>query len=218
MLDLDGTLTKGGEDRITTELRSMLAQFKKTGWLLILATGRDKKYLESRDDLRSLFDGWVCEAGASIYVISTNEYKILVNDRWLQFINEIKKLECVILKENTVNLLSRECIEKVDEVASKLGVEYKVLNNKGALLLLPSDIDKSTGLRELLRLLDFQGFLVAVGDSEIDIEMLKNADFKASPSNADQAVREIVDYLSSRENGEGVIDILENLRHKYLEK
>ncbi|MCF8885560.1 MAG: HAD hydrolase family protein [Nitrososphaerota archaeon] len=216
VLDLDGTLTKGGEERVAPELRSMLEQFKRDGWLLILATGRDKKYLESRDDLRNLFDGWVCEAGISIYIPSTNDYRILVDERWLQFISEVKrKVKCVVFKENTVNLLSKECIGEINEIASRIGVHYKVLNNKGSLLLLPTNTDKYTGLNELLRLMDFHGYLVVIGDSEIDIEILKNADFKAAPSNADQAVKEIVDYLSSGEDGEGVIEILRNLRHKF---
>ncbi|MEM3398129.1 MAG: HAD hydrolase family protein [Nitrososphaerota archaeon] len=219
VLDLDGTLTKGGEDRVTPELRNLLEQFKKAGWLLILATGRDRRYLESRDDLRNLFDGWVCEAGISIYIPSTNEYRILVDERWLQFISEVKKkVEYVIFKENTVNLLSKRCLEEIDEIASRIGVEYKVLNNKGSLLLLPRNTDKSTGLNELLRSIDFHGYLVAVGDSEMDIGILKNADLKAAPSNADGSVKEVVDYLSSREDGEGVIEILKNLRQKYIEE
>jgi hydroxymethylpyrimidine pyrophosphatase-like HAD family hydrolase len=58
----------------------------------------------------------------------------------------------------------------------------------------------------------FKGFVVAIGDSEVDVEMLKCADFKAAPSNADVAVKEVVDYVSSKENGDGVIEILERLK------
>jgi len=57
--------------------------------------------------------------------------------------------------------------------------------------------------------------VAAIGDSEVDVEMLKIADFKAAPSNADGVVKELVDYVSSREDGEGVIDILELLKRGF---
>ncbi len=212
ILDLDGTLTKGGEDRISRELRNMLVDFKNNGWILILATGRDRNYLESREDLSGLFDGWVCEAGISIYIPSTKTYRILVDEEWLSFINEVKNLECVTPKENTVNLSCSKCIESISIIASKHRVEFKILNNKGSLLLLPKNIDKSYGVNELLKLMTFEGFIAAVGDSEIDIEMLERADFKAAPSNADEKIKELVDYVSPKSDGEGVIDILSILR------
>lgn len=215
VLDLDGTLTRGGEDRISRELRNVLSQFRKDGWVLILATGRDRKDLESREDLRDIFDGWVCESGISIWIPLTRKYRVLVDEKWHLFINEVKKLKCVIPKENTVNLSCSRCMEDVKAVASRFGIKYKVLNNKGTLLLLPENINKLVGLRELLKLMNFKGFIAAIGDSEIDVEMLKNADFKAAPSNADPVVEEIVDYLSPREDGDGVIDVLNFLRHRH---
>ncbi len=216
VLDLDGTLTRGGEDRISRELRSMLLQFKKDGWILILATGRDRRYLESREDLGNIFDGWVCESGVSIWIFSTREYRVLVDERWCSFINEVEKLGCIISKENTVNLSCNECLESIRLIASRFGIKYKILNNKGSLLLLPENIDKSIGLNELLKFMNFKGFVAAIGDSEIDVEMLKNADFKAAPSNADQVIKEIVDYLSPGEDGEGVIDILNLLKRRFV--
>ena len=218
VLDLDGTLTRGGENRISKELKEALLRFKKDGWILILATGRDRRDLESREDLGDMFDGWVCEAGISIWIPSTGKYRVLVDERWHSFINEVKKLECVISKENTVNISCNDCVKDVRLIASKFGVKYKIVNNKGSLILLPENIDKSVGLSELLRVISFKGFVAAVGDSEIDVEMLKNADFKAAPSNADQAVKEIVDYISSREDGDGVIDILKLLERLFAKE
>lgn len=212
ILDLDGTLTKGGEDRISGKLKSALEDFKRDGWMLILATGRDKIYLESREDLRGLFNGWVCEAGASIYIPSTRTYRVLIDDEWFSFIGEVKNLECIVPKENTVNILCNECLESISFIASRFGVEFKILNNKGSLLLLPKNINKSYGVNELLKLMNFKGFIAAVGDSEVDVEMLEEADFKAAPSNADKIVKELVDYVSPRDDGEGVIDILSILR------
>ena len=212
VLDLDGTLTRGGEDRLSRELRERLLELKRDGWVLILATGRDRKYLESREDIRGVFDGWVCEAGVSIYVSSTGERKVLVDERWHQFINEVRGLGCVASKENTASLSCGECLESIKSIASRLGVRCKVVNNKGSLLLLPEAVDKAVGLSELLKLMRFKGFVVAIGDSEVDVEMLKVADFKAAPSNADEVIKEVVDYVSSRENGEGVIEVLELLK------
>jgi len=212
VLDLDGTLTRGGEDRVSEELRDKLLELKREGWVLILATGRDRGYLESREDIEGLFDGWVCEGGVSIYVPSTRERRVLVDEKWFQFISEVKKLKCVVPKENTVNLSCSECVERIKSMASRFGVEFKVVNNKGSLLLLPEGINKNVGLSELLRLMKFEGLVAAIGDSEVDVEMLRSVDFKAAPSNADEVVKEVVDYVSSKEDGEGVIDILERLK------
>jgi hydroxymethylpyrimidine pyrophosphatase-like HAD family hydrolase len=212
VLDLDGTLTRGGEDRLSEELRSKLLELKRDGWVLVLATGRDRRYLESREDIKGVFDGWICEAGAFIYIPSTGKYKALVDEKWHRFIDEVKRLRCVVPKENTVSLSCSECVESIKSIASRFGVRFKVVNNKGSLLLLPENIDKYVGLSELLKLVKFKGFVVAIGDSEVDVEMLKRADFKAAPSNADVAVKEVVDYVSSKENGDGVIEILERLK------
>jgi len=213
VLDLDETLTRGGEDRLSEELRNKLLELKRNGWVLVLATGRDRRYLESREDVRGVFDGWICEAGASIHVPSTGRHKVLVDERWHRFIDEVKRLRCVVPKENTVNLSYNECIESIESIAFRFRVRFKVVNNKGSLLLLPENIDKYVGLSELLKLMGFKGFVAAIGDSEVDIEMLKCADFKAAPSNADDVVKEVVDYVSSKEDGDGVIDILERLKH-----
>ncbi|RLG07626.1 MAG: Cof-type HAD-IIB family hydrolase, partial [Thaumarchaeota archaeon] len=41
VVDLDETLTRGGEDRVKPHVRESLFSLKKSGWTLILATGRD---------------------------------------------------------------------------------------------------------------------------------------------------------------------------------
>lgn len=208
--DLDGTLTRGGEDLLKPKVRRALTSLKDRGWTLILATGRDRRYLMRRVDLIGLFDAWVAEAGLTIYLPETRDYRCLASDAWRLRVKKLKALPFIEEKENTIAFRS-EYVDTVKAELMRLGVKAALRDNKGTIILLPQGIDKAVGVREALKLLRIEGFIAAVGDSEVDLELLELADFRAVVADADPIVKKIADYVASRENGDGFVEVVESL-------
>lgn len=208
--DLDGTLTEGGEDPIKPKVKESLLYLKNSGWILVLATGRDRKYLMQRSDIKWIFDAWVTEAGLAVYLPIDGTYRRLVSDQWITEIKKLTTLPFVKEKENTVafsdhflNIIKRE-MQRIE-----VGAIFK--SNKGLIMLLPEGIDKAYGVMEALKLLNVNGLIVAIGDSEIDLELFKVADFKATVANAEEALKKEADYIAGQENGDGVVEIIKTL-------
>ncbi|RLG04452.1 MAG: hypothetical protein DRN54_00925 [Thaumarchaeota archaeon] len=208
--DLDGTLTRGGEDLLKPKVRKALTSLKDRGWTLILATGRDRRYLMGRADLKGLFDAWVAEAGLTVYLPKTGECRCLASDAWRLMVKRLKALPFVEEKENTITFRS-EYVDTVKAELMRLGIKATLRDNKGMMILLPQGIDKAVGVREALRLLGVEGFIAAVGDSEVDLELLELADFRAVVADADPILKEMADYVASREDGEGFVEVVESL-------
>lgn len=208
--DLDGTLTRGGEEPIKSKVRESLLSLKNIGWTLVLATGRDRKYLMQRSDLNWIFDAWVTEAGLAVYLPSDGVYYRLVNDQWIAEIKKLTILPFVREKENTV-AFSDDFINIVKREMHRIEVKAVFKNNRGFVMLLPEGIDKARGVMAALKLLNVNGLIAAIGDSEIDLELFEIANFKAAIANAEKVLKEKADHIASQENGDGVVEIIEIL-------
>ncbi len=99
-----------------------------------------------------------------------------------------------------------------------LGEAVKIVEEYGfvafssgyALHVQPPGGGKDTGLRTVARLLDIGvEEVLAVGDGENDLPMLVAAGFSACPGDADDAVKEIVDYVAGHPGGRGFAEIVE---------
>lgn len=209
-MDLDGTLTNGGEDPLKPHVKASLVYLKNCGWTLMLATGRDRKYLMQRTDLREIFDAWITEAGLSVYVPNTGIYRCFADDHWIMRAKKLAVFPFVEEKENTV-AFRFEYLDIVKTEILRLGINAVFKNNKGVVLLLPEGIDKAFGVKEALKLLNVDGCLIAIGDAEVDLELFTIADFKAVVANAEQALKEKADYVANQENGDGVVEIIKAL-------
>ena len=207
VIDLDETLTRGGEDRVKPHVREALFSLKKSGWTLILATGRDRRYLMRRDDIEGIFDAWVTESGISVYLPESGIYEYFVDESWRMLVKKLRALPFVEEKENTVAFKS-EYLDVIEAEVSKLGIRAVFRDNKGTILLLPEGVNKAFGVREAMKLLKVDGFIAAIGDSEVDLELLELADFKAVVANADPSLMEKADYVAEREDGDGVVEII----------
>lgn len=213
--DLDGTLTRGGEDTLKPRVREALLSLKRIGWKLILATGRDRRYIMRRRDLDGIFDAWILEAGLTLYLPETGEYRCFVDEGWRSRVKELSRLPFVEEKENTVSF-DRGYLEIVRREVERMGLDAEFRDNRGKIIMLPPGVDKAYGLRRALELLGVDGFVAAVGDSEVDRELLSVADFKAVVADADAELKRVADYVASKEDGEGVVEVIELLLSKNL--
>ncbi|MEM4473741.1 MAG: HAD hydrolase family protein [Candidatus Bathyarchaeia archaeon] len=208
--DLDGTLTRGGDDPIKPQVKESLLHLKNSGWILILATGRDREYLMRRSDIKWVFDAWVTEAGLAVYLPSEGTYRCFASDEWIMEIKKLTKFPFIIEKENTV-AFGIHFLNVVKRELQRIEVDAIFRSNKGLVMLLPEGINKAYGVMEALKLLNVNGPIVAIGDSEIDLELFKVARFKATVANAEEALKKEADYIASQENGDGVTEIIKSL-------
>lgn len=71
-------------------------------------------------------------------------------------------------------------------------------------------VNKGTGLLSLGRILGIpREEIMACGDGDNDIAMLREAGFGVAPANADEAVREAADYVTAGNNDEGPAKAIE---------
>src|SRR5215211_6991949 len=108
---------------------------------------------------------------------------------------------------------TREPYEKIAlETIHELGLEYQVIFNKGAVMILPSGLNKASGLAAALSELNLsQHNIVGVGDDENDHAFLSQCECAVAVANALPMLMERADFVTQSNNGKGVIELVDKL-------
>lgn len=181
--DLDRTFSR--EDlAIDPDALRAVAQLREAGLLAILATGRTEGEVAQKPGLRDAFDGFVLECGARY-------------GRWgrLQDANvpltgldglcrDLFALGIDVWRGPMSGSIARADLDRTAPLAVRH--EVTVLPNKDRVDLVPAGIDKGVGLARLLEVLAPGRRLrvVAVGDGENDLGLLRAADHRVAVANA----------------------------------
>jgi hydroxymethylpyrimidine pyrophosphatase-like HAD family hydrolase len=219
--DYDGTIAWDG--RVNSDTLKALEALRKSGRKLILVTGRELDDLEKVFPRLDLFDRVVTENGALLYDPATREQKLLAEPPPEQFIKELIKRRPVELSVGRVIVATRRPHETdVIEVIRDLGLELQIIFNKGAVMVLPSGVNKATGLSVALQELSLSPHdVVGVGDAENDHAFLKLCGCSVAVSNALEALKKETDWITPSGNGAGIIELVETLLatdFEFLEK
>ncbi|MGA7330027.1 MAG: HAD hydrolase family protein [Rhodomicrobium sp.] len=100
------------------------------------------------------------------------------------------------------------------EVIRDLGLELEIIFNKGSVMVLPAGINKASGLIEAVRSLGLSPHnVVGVGDAENDHAFLRCCGCAVAVANALPSLKEAANAVMKGERGEGVIELVERLRH-----
>jgi len=100
----------------------------------------------------------------------------------------------------------------VIELIRDLGLELHVVFNKGAVMILPSGVNKATGLAAALEDLSLSAHnCVGVGDAENDHAFLRLGEAAVVVANALPALKERADLVTAGPNGAGVVELVECL-------
>src|SRR5262249_1465987 len=98
------------------------------------------------------------------------------------------------------------------ETIKSSGLELQVIFNKGAVMVLPTGINKATGLAAALDKMGISAHnVVAVGDAENDHALLRIAEAAVAVGNAVPTLLERADLVTAGENGRGVIELIDRL-------
>jgi hypothetical protein len=98
------------------------------------------------------------------------------------------------------------------EAIKAAGLEYQVIFNKGAIMILPPGVNKATGLHVALGELNLSEHnTVAVGDAENDNAMLQASECAVAVNNALPQLKEAADWTTTGDRGEGVTELITQL-------
>lgn len=209
--DYDGTLASHG--RVSKETLAALERLLASGRKLILVTGRELKDLLSIFPDVSLFERVVAENGALLYTPATREERPLSDPPPEEFVDALRKRRIEPLSVGRVIVATWHPNETVVlELIRDLGLELQVIFNKGAVMVLPTGVNKATGLVAALGELNLSPHnVVGVGDAENDHAFLNLCECSVAVANALPMVKKGADLVTDQDRGAGVVQLIDQL-------
>jgi len=209
--DYDGTLAAGG--RVSDRTVRALEEVRRTGRKLILVSGRQLDDLFDVFPAVTLFDAIVAENGGVLYDGSTRNTEALADPPSDDFVAELRRQGIKPLSVGRVIVATWEPNEQtVLQVIHDLNLELQVIFNKGAVMVLPSGVNKASGLRQALDRLKLSPHnAVAIGDAENDLAFLSSCDCAVAVDNALDSVKARAHWVTSGAHGDGVIELANRL-------
>jgi len=209
--DFDGTLATDGTVRDPTF--AALQRLRESGRKLILVTGREIDDLLKVFPPVEVFDRVVAENGALLYRPANREYKTLGEAPSAEFVQALRAAGISPLSVGHCIVSTwRPHESKVLETIRDLGLELQVIFNKGAVMILPSGVNKATGLEAALLELGLSPHnCVGVGDAENDHALIRLSECGVAVGNALPLVQERADWVTPGRNGEGVVQLIDKL-------
>jgi HAD superfamily hydrolase (TIGR01484 family) len=206
--DYDGTLAHDGavDDNTVDSLRRL----RQSGRKLVLVTGRILPDLEQVFPHLDLFDRVVAENGALLFDPASREKRVLAQRPPDKFIEELKACNVTGLSTGDVIVATWHPQETVViETIRRLGLELQVIFNKDAVMVLPTGVNKMTGLNHALGDLKLSRHnIVGVGDAENDHAFLNSCECSVAVSNALPAIKERADLVTDVDHGAGVASLI----------
>ncbi|MFO1019460.1 MAG: HAD family hydrolase [Planctomycetales bacterium] len=209
--DFDGTLAEDGV--VPPETISALENCRASGRHLLMVTGRELTELKVVFPHLHLFDFVVVENGATLYNPQTDEEQALTDPPSPEFVRALQSRHVSPLSVGKVIVATCTPHENdVLEVIRDLGLEMQVIFNKGAVMVLPSGVNKATGLKAALSLLKISPHnVVSVGDGENDHALLTFSELGVAVSNAVPMLAERADWVTKGARGYGVVELVDSL-------
>jgi hydroxymethylpyrimidine pyrophosphatase-like HAD family hydrolase len=207
--DYDGTLATHGH--VGEETLSALGRLLATGRRLVMVTGRELPELLTVFPHTHLFEWIVAENGALLYRPSTQEERLLCDPPSDAFVAALKLRGVAPMSVGRVIVATWEPHEQaVLETIRELGLERQVIFNKGAVMILPTGINKATGLIAALKEMSLTAEnVVSVGDAENDHAFLQMSGLSAAVANALPAVKDTADITLKADHGAGVAELID---------
>jgi hypothetical protein len=95
------------------------------------------------------------------------------------------------------------------ETITELGLELEIIFNKGAVMVLPSGVNKATGLNAALSGMGLSAHnVVGIGDAENDHAFMRSCGLSVAVANALPAVKDTADLVTESARGRGVEELI----------
>ncbi|RVK08936.1 HAD-IIB family hydrolase [Sinorhizobium meliloti] len=209
--DYDGTLADYGAVR--PETLETLKRLKESGRKLLLVTGRELPDLKSVFPEIDVFDKVVVENGALLYTPETGEERLLAPSPPEAFIERLKEKGVDRMSVGRSIVATWEPFQTAAlEAINELGLELEIIFNKGAVMVLPTGVNKATGLKAALKEMGLSFLnVVGVGDAENDHALLRMCGCGAAVANALPALKDTADVVLEGVRGAGVEQLMNRI-------
>jgi hypothetical protein len=209
--DYDGTLAHDGKVAETTI--QALERLVRSGRKVILVTGRELADLKSVFPRLDLCERVVAENGALLYNPATQEQHALAQRPPDDFIQALRARGVSDLSAGEVIIATwRPHEAQVLEAIQELGLELQIIFNKDAVMVLPSGVNKKSGLCAALEELGLSPHNVAaIGDAENDHAFLESCECPIAVANAIPALKAQAALVTAGARGEGVCEVISRL-------
>ena len=209
--DYDGTLATAGT--VDADTVGAIERLVASGRKLLLVTGRVLPELLEIFPHISLCELVVAENGGILYRPATKEVTLLAPAANQTFLDEVRLRGVQHLTIGHSIVATRVPYETVVlDVIRDLGLELRIVFNKGAVMVLPPDVNKATGLMAALKELELSPHnIVGIGDGENDHAMLSFSEYAVAVANAVPMLKETADRTTLGHHGNGVMEIIHEL-------
>jgi hydroxymethylpyrimidine pyrophosphatase-like HAD family hydrolase/energy-coupling factor transporter ATP-binding protein EcfA2 len=207
--DYDGTLACAAQ--VAPPTLAALERLRATGRKTILVTGRDLEELQAIFPEMSRFDAVVAENGAVLYRPASREVKLLGPAPPPELMEGLRRKQVAPVAVGRVIVATRRPHETAAlQVIHDLGLELHVVFNKGAVMILPTGINKATGLEAALKTLGLSPHeVVGIGDAENDHAFLAMCECAVAVANALPALKDHADLVTQGHDGAGVVELID---------
>lgn len=207
--DYDDTLATAG--RVAEDTVHALERLSRSGVKLVLVTGRELDDLFRVFPHPALFSLIVAENGGVLYDPHQRTQEVLAAPPPVELVDRLREGGVTPLGVGRVAVATREPYDvNVLAAIRDLGLELQVIYNKGAVMVLPSGVNKATGLAAAARRLGISmRSAVGVGDAENDHAFLTATECGVAVANALPMLKERCDLTLTRERGDGVVELVE---------
>jgi hypothetical protein len=208
--DFDGTLAHDG--RVDAPTVAALERCRASGRRLLLVTGRELDELLAIFPEIDLFDRVVAENGALLYSPADGTRRLLGDPPPETFVATLRERNVPLSVGGSIVATVQPHETAVLEAIRDLGLELKVVFNKGAVMVMPPAVNKASGLAVALDELGLSPRnTVAIGDGENDHALLEQAECGVAVANAVATLRSAADYASELDHGKAVVELVDAL-------
>jgi hydroxymethylpyrimidine pyrophosphatase-like HAD family hydrolase len=206
--DYDGTLADHGTARSGSI--AALRRLADSGRKLILVTGRLLDELRDVFPEHEIFHRIVAENGGLLYNPSTRESRPLGEPPTAGFIAALRQagVDPLVVGASMVATVQPHDVAVLKAIRD-LGLARQVIYNREAVMILPSGVNKGTGLLAVLSELGISPHnTVGVGDAENDRALLDACGCGVAVGNAIASLKECADLVTSEPDGKGVEQLI----------
>ena len=206
--DYDGTLASEG--RVEAETLLDVKRLRDSGRRFLIVTGRVLEDLfRVFPEARQVCDRIVAENGALLHRPQSGEDALLAEPPPERFLAELKSRGVPFNAGRAIVATHLPYESAVLDAINASGLDLRLILNKGSVMVLPTGVDKGTGLAAALEELALTpAETVGVGDAENDRSFLERCGVSAAVANALPAVRERCRLKLSRPAGAGVRELI----------
>jgi hydroxymethylpyrimidine pyrophosphatase-like HAD family hydrolase len=208
--DYDGTLAHHGQ--VHQDTLEALKRVKASGRKLILVSGRHLEDLKSVFPQTDLFDCLVLENGALLYYPATHEEQLLCEGPPEAFLSALTEMDVPFATGRCIVATWVPHHAAVLEAIHRLALDLQVIFNKGAVMVLPSGVNKATGLHTSLDSLHLSlRNTVGIGDADNDHALLAACKCGVAVANAVPPLKQRAHVITKNPYGSGVVELINEL-------